>query len=331
MSESDSKRLQALQRWAASNLGEPQLALTAVSVDASFRAYYRVYTQDKSYIVMDAPPTKEDAGSFVKVAQALHALGLNVPEIHAADLQQGFLLLTDLGDDLYQSVLDESSVERLYGDAMGALITLQACGADATAFPMYSKQLLQAEMQLFFDWYLQRHLSIELNDQQQQVVEQVASRLVDNALEQPQVWVHRDYHSRNLTLHPSHNPGILDFQDAVIGPVTYDLVSLLRDCYIQWPRARVEQWVMGYYDLSVQSGIVDPVIEKQQFLRWFDWMGLQRHMKAIGIFARLNYRDQKPKYLNDVPRTLLYVQDVCRRYPEFSEFNQLLKALKVIE
>jgi aminoglycoside/choline kinase family phosphotransferase len=316
-------RLDLLRQWTHSQLDWPVTDLAPASSDASFRRYFRVSHGDNSYILMDAPTEQEDCRPFINVSQLFLQLGLHVPEVLASDLQQGFLLLSDLGSRCYLEELDDTSVDRLYGDAMGALLALQSCVTPDCGLPDYDRDLLLAEMGLFRDWLLGKHLGIELDDVQSATLEDCFNRLADSALEQPQVCVHRDYHSRNLMICDNHNPGILDFQDAVIGPVTYDLVSLLRDCYISWPRDRVEGWVAGYYELALQSGI----FRKEQgneadFLRWFDWMGVQRHLKAAGIFARLNHRDGKPGYLADIPRTLAYVTEVCARYPELGSVGE---------
>ena len=270
---------------------------------------------------MDAPPEKEDCQPFVDIAKVLGQAGLNTPRIIAQDLEQGFLLLSDLGSRLFLGELNDDSVELLYGDALNSLQQLQKIPHNSLPLPNYSADLLQQEMMLFHDWFLKQHLAIELSKEERAVLFDAFETLTESALEQPQVWVHRDYHSRNLMVLDKESPGILDFQDAVIGPVTYDLVSLLRDCYIAWPRERVEAWVTTYYqscdtDLGGVSGT--------QFLRWFDLMGVQRHLKAIGIFARLNIRDGKSGYLGDIPRTLAYVREVCGRYEELRRFRKLL-------
>jgi len=312
-------RLDLLRQWTHSQLDWPDVALVPASSDASFRRYFRICHGNDSRILMDAPPEQEDCRPFIHVSGLLQQLGLHVPEVLASDLQQGFLLLSDLGSHCYLEALDDTTVDRLYGDAMGALLALQSCVTPDCGLPDYDRDLLLAEMELFRDWLLLRHLGIEPDATQAAALEACFSRLADSALAQPQVCVHRDYHSRNLMVCDRHNPGILDFQDAVIGPVTYDLVSLLRDCYIAWPRERVEDWVAGYFELARQSGI----LRREQgseadFLRWFDWMGVQRHLKAAGIFARLNHRDGKSGYLADIPRTLAYVTEVCARYPELA-------------
>lgn len=275
---------------------------------------------------MDAPPDKEDCGPFIRIAQALLGLGLNVPQIIAQDLKRGLLLLSDLGDRLYLSELSERSVEPLYGDAMEALLRLQRGSASLTWLPPYDAPLLRREMELFREWYVGRHLGLALSAKQNAALDTSFERLTTSALEQPRVAVHRDYHSRNLMMTATNNPGILDFQDAVYGPVTYDLVSLLRDCYIAWGRERVETWVVRYYRQARVAGIAVGA-DESQFLRWFDWMGVQRHLKATGIFARLNHRDGKPGYLKDIPRTLGYVVEVTSQYPELKELSEFLSVV----
>ena len=308
--------------------GYPVKDLQPASSDASFRRYLRADMGDTTHIVMDAPPENEDCRPFVDIARALFDTGLHVPQILEEDLEQGFLLLDDLGDRLYLDELDKETVERLYGDALGALITMQAGGPVGDVLPPYDENLLMQEMELFREWFMRQHLGLELDDETNVMLDQTFKYLADSALEQPRVCVHRDYHSRNLMVTDSHNPGILDFQDAVYGPVTYDLVSLLRDCYIAWPREQVEDWALGFHELAMQSGIIDRELhdDEQQFLVWFDLMGVQRHLKAIGIFARLNHRDGKPGYLDDIPRTLNYVEEVSGRYPELKGLHDLVAA-----
>jgi hypothetical protein len=319
-------RLEQLRSWLSDEIQLPDFSIEPASGDASFRRYFRVKHDGKSLIAMDAPPEQEDCAPFIGVARDFLNIGLNVPEILHTDIDQGFLLLTDLGEQLYLDVLNESNVERLYGDAMGALIPLQASGSGEYPLPEYDQALLQNEMELFREWFLGRHLDCKLNEQQSKVLDESFKFLEESALAQPKVIVHRDYHSRNLLKTDRHNPGILDFQDAVMGPVTYDLVSLLRDCYIAWPKERVESWAIGYHELAIQSGI-QQIKDEELFLRWFDLMGVQRHLKAIGIFSRLYYRDSKPNYLDDIPRTLDYVLEVCARYPELSSFLHMLEDL----
>lgn len=325
------KRYEALKTWVGRVLTTQNGDFRPASSDASFRRYFRVSAGGESFIVMDAPPGKEDLRPYVAIAQRFHALGLHVPRILEQNLEQGFLLLSDLGDRLYLPQLSEATVGRLYGDALGALAVLQTgtFTADAAGFlPDYDETLLLRELELFRDWYLGRHLGLSLNRAQNRALEQVFETLIGSARAQPQVWVHRDFHSRNLLVTGRNNPGIVDFQDAVLGPVTYDLVSLLRDCYIAWPRERVEDWVKDYRTLALESGI--PVGEDDAgFLTWFDLMGVQRHLKATGIFARLYHRDGKLGYLADIPRTLGYVLDVATRRVEIEPLAALLHELRI--
>lgn len=318
--------MQQLEQWLATQ-GYHRYSLEPASADASFRRYFRIHHDGTSFIVMDAPPEKEDTAPFIRVAGLMMDAGLHVPRIMARDTEQGFLQLSDLGTQLYLPALNENSVEALYGDAMDALLQLQQQPIPGW-LPDYDRERLMQEMQLFADWYLQRHLGLVLDTAQQQILQRAFAHLADVALEQPEVIVHRDYHSRNLLL-SEPNPGVIDFQDAVRGPVTYDLVSLLRDCYIAWPRERVEQWVRDYLQRAQQAGIVESQVSAEQFLRWFDLMGIQRHLKASGIFARLNYRDAKPGYLADIPRTLGYVLPIMGDYAELIDFAGLLQSLDV--
>ena len=294
------------------------------SGDASFRGYYRVHTDGKSFIVMDAPPDKEDVRPFIQVARSLESIGLNVPHIFAQDHGLGFLLLEDLGCTLYLDKLSDETADRLYGDELKALVTIQA-SAPTKGLPLYDRELLMREMELFREWLIGRQLSLELTTDEQLMLDETFRVLADAALQQPQVCVHRDYHSRNLMVHDRHNPGILDFQDAVVGPVTYDLVSLLKDCYISWPRERVEAWVADYYGLALQSGVLK-VEDEAAFPVWFDLMGVQRHLKASGIFARLYRRDGKPGYLADIPRTLDYILPLTEAYSGLEGLGELLRA-----
>ncbi len=320
------ERLEALKCWLEEELSFRGYTLNPASADASFRRYFRVTHNGASFIVMDAPPDREDSRPFIHVSKLLLDIGLNVPEVIDADLDKGFLLLSDLGSRSYLEELSDATVERLYGDALGALATMQGCVPPDADLPAYDEVLLLSEMELFREWLLGQHLGLDLSDAQQNMLEDVFSRLVNNALAQPQVCVHRDYHSRNLMVTDANNPGILDFQDAVIGPLTYDLVSLLRDCYVKWPRASVEDRALGYHVLALQTGILhEQHDDPELFLRWFDLMGVQRHLKAAGIFARLNHRDGKPGYLDDIPRTLSYVTEVAGRYDDLQLFGQFVE------
>lgn len=322
------ERLQQITAWLNS---QPEFAgadIRPASADASFRRYFRVRTAAGSYIIMDAPPDKEDMAPFLRVDAMLLGIGLNVPQVLRSDVERGFYLLSDLGDEHYLQALNADSVQRLYGDALGALLVIQAQGPQAGELPPYDRPLLLREMELFREWLLGKHLGLELSAEQQALLDRCFDVLAQSALEQPQVCVHRDYHSRNLMVVRRNNPGILDFQDAVIGPVTYDLVSLLRDCYIAWPQAQVEDWAAGYYELAVQSGVLRSAqVDERRFLRWFDWMGVQRHLKAAGIFARLYRRDGKTGYLKDIPRTLGYVIEVASDYAELRDLAVLARSV----
>ncbi len=320
------QRLQQIEDWLREDAAFALCTIRPASADASFRRYFRVTVGGDSFIVMDAPPDQEDMRPFLKVAAAFLDIGLHVPQVLRGDAGRGFYLLSDLGDVHYLQALDDTTVQRLYGDALGALLVIQAQGPQAGELPPYDEPLLRREMELFRDWLLGTHLGLSLDAAQSALLERVFAALAQSALAQPQVCVHRDYHSRNLMVTRRNNPGILDFQDAVIGPVTYDLVSLLRDCYIAWPRERVEDWALGYWELALQSGVLRPgQADEARFLRWFDWMGVQRHLKAAGIFARLYRRDGKPGYLGDIPRTLGYVIDVAGRYPELAGLDDLAR------
>jgi aminoglycoside/choline kinase family phosphotransferase len=321
-----SEREQLLREWLNDVLPARLDRIAPASSDASFRRYFRVWYDGQTRIVMDAPPDKEDCRPFVAIAQALRGLGLNAPEVLAGDLDQGLLLLTDLGSRQYLAELDQRSVPSLYGDALDALARLQVGGDPGSPLlPPYDSALLHREMELFREWFLGKLLGLNLREEERHALDHAFALLADNALEQPRVWVHRDYHSRNLMVTDPDNPGVLDFQDAVVGAVTYDLVSLLRDCYIAWPRAQVEAWALDHRARLRALGM--PGLDAAgQFLRGFDLMGVQRHLKAIGIFARLNLRDGKPGYLRDIPRTLGYVLEVADRYPELAGLRDLLRA-----
>jgi aminoglycoside/choline kinase family phosphotransferase len=318
------ERLDELKRWLRDTAGLTDFHVEPASEDASFRRYFRVTFDERTCIAMDAPPDREDMRPFVHVSCILHDIGVHAPELLEVDLDKGFILLADLGTQLYLDVLSQHNVDRLYGDALGALLVIQARGPNSHGLPSYDRRLLLGEMELFPNWLIGTHLSMPLSGGQRAMLDETFSRLADAALAQPRVCVHRDFHSRNLMVTHENNPGIIDYQDAVVGPVTYDLVSLLRDCYIEWPRERVEAWARGYHELALQSGVLQQGHDNQeQFLRWFDWMGVQRHLKAAGIFARLFRRDGKPGFLGDIPRTLGYVIEVSSRYPELSGLGSL--------
>ncbi len=276
---------------------------------------------------MDAPPEQENCLPFLRVAGYLEAMQLNAPRIIEANLDDGFLLLSDLGSRQYLDVLleDPATAPQLYGDAIQALLTMQRRGAAyQSQLPPYDDTLLRFELSLFHDWLCGTHLDIEFSDEAEQAWQDCCDLLLANALDQPQVFVHRDYHSRNLMLTAADNPGILDFQDAVEGPLTYDLVSLLKDCYVQWPAEQVWQWALEFFN-GLEAAFRER-IDEEQFRRYFELMGAQRHLKAAGIFARLGHRDGKLAYLTDVPRTLSYIVELGPRYPELGFVIELIES-----
>lgn len=317
-----SERRALLEDWLRAVLDRSEISLVLASGDASFRHYWRLALDGQSLIAVDAPPEVEDTERFVRIAQTWRALGLRTPAIHARDAGSGFVLLEDFGQRHYLDALDDATADRLYGDALGALAIIQAC-APTTELPAYDAPFLRRELDLFRHWLVEQYLGLTLSSGEEADLEEGLGLLTASALEQPRVCVHRDFHSRNLMITASPSPGILDFQDAVAGPVTYDLVSLLRDCYIAWPRDRVEEWAWGYFGLAVQSGILRPE-QEADFLRWFDLMGVQRHLKASGIFARLLIRDGKPGYLGNIPRTLGYVLEVAPAYAPLRGLAELI-------
>lgn len=317
------ERRAQLDNWLQQHLDGSRYSIAPASEDASFRRYFRVSGDDWSRIVMDAPPQHEDCQPFIDIDHRLRAAGVNAPEITAADPDLGFILMSDLGSQTYLDVLDESLAEPLYADAINTLLQMQE-RTRTDGLPEYDAQLLRAEMQLFPDWLLARHLDLTLDGAQQKMLQTVFAVLADSALAQPRTFVHRDYHSRNL-MHSDNNPGVLDFQDAVHGPITYDLVSLLRDCYITWPQTRIDQWLEHYRTAAVARGLLSTE-DLARFGRWFDLMGIQRHLKAAGIFARLLHRDGKPGYIGDIPRTLQYVANVASLYDELRPFGAFVAA-----
>jgi hypothetical protein len=310
------RREAQLRQWLGECCGLEGYGFAPASADASFRRYFRIdLGEEGTRVVMDAPPDKEDCRPFVDVTRRLELAGVHVPHIYAQDLGQGFLLLEDLGDRLYLGELDTGNVDALYGDAITALLAIQS--GNPQGLPPYDRELLEREMRLFPEWLLGAHLGLELSRAERQMLDDTFERLVHNALEQPQVLVHRDYHSRNLLLCAQRSPGVIDYQDAVLGPVTYDLVSLLRDCYVAWPQERVDAWMNDYAQRALTAGLIGRA-EFDRVPLWFDLMGAQRHLKAAGIFARLNHRDAKPGYLQDIPRTLGYILSVAARRPELA-------------
>ncbi|UST63634.1 phosphotransferase [Pseudomonas moraviensis] len=327
-------RLQHLKVWLDEQLAKlfaeqgwgtvPPATLTAASSDASFRRYFRWESDGRSFVVMDAPPPQENCKPFVDIAFLLAKSGINVPKIYAEDLERGFLLLNDLGNKTYLDVIDGENADALFHDALQALLAFQQLPMVAP-LPGYDVALLRRELELFPEWYVKHELGIEFDAAQQQQWQHISQLLIDSALAQPKVLVHRDYMPRNLML-SEPNPGVLDFQDAVYGPVTYDVTCLFKDAFLSWPEERVRGWLESYWqqasalDIPVQTDFED-------FLRASDLMGVQRHLKVIGIFARICHRDGKPRYLADVPRFFSYIEAVIARRPELAELQALFSSL----
>ena len=328
-STTEDPRLQQLELWLAS-LPTPALNLASLrpaSSDASFRRYFRLEDSDGlSYIAMDAPPPNEDVKPFIQVAGLFGATGVSVPQILAQEIERGFLLLSDLGTTTYLQCLTPDNAHKLYLDAIDSLVQIQL-HSQPEALPEYDRTLLLRELMLFPEWYIGKHLGLTLTEKQAATLQQVFDALLANNLAQAQVFVHRDYHSRNLMLLANGNPGILDFQDAVYGPITYDLASLLRDAYIQWDEEIVLDWAIRYWERAKRAGLpVNPDIDS--FYRDFEYMGLQRHLKVLGIFARLYHRDGKDAYLKDLPLVMEYTRKAAHRYKELAPLVKLLDELE---
>ena len=325
------QRYQLLENWVKNQFPARSFSLTPASADASFRRYFRIKFSDKSapktMIVMDAPPQYEDCRSFLHVANIFSAADVHVPEILAKDLEQGFLLLSDLESTTYLEAIEVNSVvaDNLYHDALDALIRIQLASSIGE-LPDYDETLLLNELNLFPDWYLAKHLKVVLNKNQKKELNECFTKIIKNNIAQPRVYVHRDFHSRNLMV-TSPNPGIIDFQDAVYGPITYDLVSLFKDAYIYWDEEKILDWVIRYWEKARKNGL--PVTgDFSDFYRDFEWMGVQRHIKILGIFARLSYRDGKNNYLRDMPIVINYLQKTCERYRELKFLLELLDELE---
>ena len=322
-------RLHALTDWAARQVADYS-DIQPASADASFRRYFRVFAKSGNYIVMDAPPSHEDCRPFVQVAQLLGEAGVHVPQVLAQDLEQGFLLLTDLGDTTYLAALTDTtqhhpSPRDLYLATNDALIRIQQASKPGV-LPEYDRNLLTRELMLFPDWYIAKHLGVEMSAEQSATLNTVFERLLANNLAQPKVYVHRDWHSRNLMV-SDPNPGILDFQDAVYGPITYDLASLYKDAYIVWDEEQSLDWVIRYWEKARAAGL--PVAtDFSDFYRDYEWMGAQRHIKVLGIFARLYHRDGKDSYLKSMPSVMQYLRTVCARYDELKPLLYLLDGLQ---
>ena len=324
----DDDRIVQLIDWVCDVLDENINSIQFASEDASFRRYFRIVHDGFPYIVMDAPVEHMQIEIFINIAKKFLQVGLNVPEIYEWSRNKGFALISDFGNTTYLDILTQTNADGFYEDAIDSLIQLQlATNSDPDFLPPYDSELLNQEMNLFRDWYLPRHRKATLTDEISDVLEHTFDILTVKALEQPKVWVHLDYHSRNLMYLENRNPGIIDFQDAVVGPVTYDLMSLLRDCYIVWPADRVEQWIELYLEKAEISGLAIDY-ERMQFTEWFDWMGIQRHIKVAGIFSRLFYRDGKSKFLDDIPTVMTYLESVSRKYRELESFHKLILRLQ---
>jgi aminoglycoside/choline kinase family phosphotransferase len=326
------ERFVLLENWLKAQLPDKNFTLLPASSDASFRRYFRLVFDGGTLIAMDAPPQQEDCGPFLHVAGLFAEAGAHVPAIVAQDVAQGFLLLSDLGSTTYLQALNDGPegpshlADQLYGDAIAAVLEIQLASRPGV-LPNYDEALLLRELHLFPDWYLARHLQISLSASQKAELDGIFQLIVRNNLAQPRVFVHRDYHSRNLMV-TSPNPGILDFQDAVYGPITYDLVSLFKDAYIRWDEERVLDWLIRYWEQARKLGLPVPA-DFSDFYRGFEWMGVQRHLKVLGIFARLNYRDGKSAYLDNIPLVEDYLRKACERYKELNPLLTLLDEWEV--
>ena len=329
LSDTKTVRRLALQDWLAT-LTTPHLQLDSLrlaSADASFRQFYRIDSGDgRSLIAIDAPPATENSTNYIKVARLFKQLSLSVPDVLAHNLEQGFLLVSDLGTQTYAQVLNHDSAHKLYLDAIDSLILMQT-QSQPEQLPEYDRAFLMRELGIFSEWYIGKHLGLTLTPAQSQTLDKVFEHLTANAVAQPQVYVHRDYHSRNLIPMEKGNPGIVDFQDALYGPITYDLVSLLRDAYVQWDEELVLDWAIRYWEKARRAGL--PVAaDIDSFYRDFEWMGLQRHLKILGIFARLSARDGKNQFLADIPVVMEYVRKTTHRYKELVPLLRLLDELE---
>lgn len=310
-------RLQSLQTWLKTHLVEA-FEISALPGDASFRRYFRVFCEDKTFIAVDAPPEQENSHPFVAVAAAFGAMNLNVPKVFSSDLNQGFLLLSDFGDKIYYRTLTVDNADELYHKAIEVLPKIQSCQQIPNlSLPQFDRFSITQELLNFRVWFVEEHLQIKLKYKEEKLLNNAFEILIQSAVDQPQCCIHRDYHSKNLMV-LEDKVGILDFQDAAWGPLTYDAVSLLRDCYITWPEKKVEQWMSNFYEMLKENRNLK--CNKSDFVRWFDWMGMQRHLKAIFIFARKYHRDNVVNYLQYIPNGLHYVADISERYPELKPF-----------
>ncbi|MGY6588916.1 MAG: aminoglycoside phosphotransferase family protein [Wenzhouxiangella sp.] len=316
---SDLRRLQA-ETWAARELNWTDWQSEAISSDASFRRYFRLRRDGQAWVVMDAPPEREPVDAFVDIARRLKPL-VHVPKIRATHIDQGLLLLEDLGGTPYHHRLTDDNADALFSDALGALLTLQSA-APVAGLPAFDAAMLMRELALFPDWFLARHWQLEPTDQELDDWDLLCALLIRWALDQPQVFCHRDFMPRNLMV-AEPNPGIIDFQDAVCGPISYDPVCLFRDAFLSWPVERVDGWLEGYRQTARAAGL--PITDSDHlWRRQCDFMGVQRHLKVLGIFARIAYRDGKPAYLDDAPRFFDYLSVAVERNPELQLLDELL-------
>lgn len=323
-------RIEGLQKWIEAVVGQKVQDFVPLSNDASPRRYFAL--PKEGIVAVDTPLPLDQNHAFITIAKIFAEQGLNVPHVFRYDLEQGYMLLSDLGRRAYLPELNTQTVERLYTDALNALDIIQSIPLEAFrghAIPSFDESFIIREVGLWQEWFVEKLLGIELTAKDSAMLQETYAILAENNAQQPKVLVHRDYHSRNLMVCDHDNPGILDFQDAVWGPITYDVVSLLRDCYITWPNEQVENWLIRFQQKAQEDKHLPP-ISREQFLRWFDLTGLQRHLKAIGIFARLDLLYKKPSYLNDIPRTLQYVTQVCKRYPDLRGFLQFIEEKIVV-
>jgi aminoglycoside/choline kinase family phosphotransferase len=316
----DARKL-ALTNWVTKQTPAEQhpIELLSLGSDAGFRRYFRYQTPSR-WLAVDAPPTTEDTYQFLAIARLIEQQGVRSPHIAAADASQGFLLVEDMGDRLFFREVNTGNADSLYQQALSTLLQLQHSQDDTALIPRYDRALLRRELEIFSEWFADKLLGHPLASAEKKLLDELFIQLEENALAQPQTFVHRDYHSRNLLLLDDNALGVIDFQGALWGGVTYDLVSLLRDCYLRWPAHKVKTWALDYRAQAISAGII-PVVSEAEFLRWFDWLGLQRHIKVLGIFARLNLRDGKTSYLNDLPLVIRYTLEVAEQYQELQAFS----------
>jgi N-acetylmuramate 1-kinase len=309
-------RLQALTNWAAAQLQNPSLNLSPLGGDAGFRRYFQL-SSHAQYLAVDAPTATEDTPQFLRIAQLLQEHQVRVPAITSANSDEGFLLVENLGNDLVFNKINQANADVIYQQAMELIIRMQGISKQPAYLPTYDAAFLLREMQLLTEWFIEKLLHYRLNDTEKQILEHCFQLLSNSAAEQPQGFVHRDFHSRNLMLTSDKQLATIDFQGALWGPFTYDLASLLRDCYLRWPQEKINEWALDFHQKII---LTHNSISATQFIKWFDWMGLQRHIKVLGIFARLNLRDNKPHYLQDLPLVIRYTLEVSNRYPELQAF-----------